>query len=69
MKIRCHVCNADPAGRWRQPPAIIFIDPYQEDGGARDDPVYACRSHVSPKKEEAIQARELGRGWPIGGTR
>jgi hypothetical protein len=31
MIIRCHVCNADPAARWKSPPAMIFRDPYRED--------------------------------------
>jgi hypothetical protein len=27
MIIRCHICNADPCGRWKSPPAMIFCDP------------------------------------------
>jgi hypothetical protein len=26
MLIRCFTCQADPAGRWVKPPALIFID-------------------------------------------
>ena len=26
MLIRCFICQADPAGRWVKPPALIFID-------------------------------------------
>jgi hypothetical protein len=54
--IRCHVCRADPAGRWRQPPAMIFID--HVNGEKR----YACRDHLSPEKEVEIKAREKERG-------
>jgi hypothetical protein len=32
MITRYHVCNAGPAARWKSPPAIIFLDPYREDG-------------------------------------
>ena len=58
MIVRCHICNADPCGRWRSPPMCIFIDPYQEDGDARDDPVYACRDCLSAKREAEICVRE-----------
>jgi hypothetical protein len=37
---------------------MLFRDPYQEDGSARDDPLRACRDHVSPKRENEIQERE-----------
>lgn len=67
MIIRCHVCCADPLGRWKQP-AIIFHDLYREGGGARDDTVYACRDHLSAKREEEIQTREKGH-WKKGGLR
>jgi hypothetical protein len=62
--IRCHVCNADPVGRWKQPPAMIFCDPYREDGSKRDDDhyVHACRDHLSAKREEEIQEREKDLG-------
>jgi hypothetical protein len=66
MIIRCHVCNADPDGRWKSPPAMIFCDPYREDGSKRDDPVPACRDHLSPKREEEIQRREKDLGWKKG---
>jgi hypothetical protein len=68
MIIRCHVCGADPLGRWKQPPAIIFHDPRREGGGARDDFVYACCDHLSARREEEIQTREKGH-WKKGGLR
>jgi hypothetical protein len=58
MIIRCHACHADPCGRWKQPPATIFVDRYRADGGLRDHPVYACPEHVSPRREKEIQRRE-----------
>jgi hypothetical protein len=72
--IRCR-CNADPAERWKSPPAMIFCDPYREDGSVRRDAddqvvfVHACRDHLSPKREEEIQRRELDRGWKKGELR
>jgi hypothetical protein len=57
MIIRCNVCNADPTGRWKSPPAMIFRDPYLEDGSKRDDFVHACRDHLSEKREKEIQER------------
>jgi hypothetical protein len=68
MIIRCHLCGADPCGRWRSPPAIIFHDPYREDGSARGDSVYACRDHLSARREEEIQRRERDH-WGKGGLR
>jgi hypothetical protein len=68
--IRCHVCGADPAGRWKPPPKLIFHDPYAEGAGA--DPrgfLYACRDHLSERREEEIQTREKGLGWKTGGLR
>jgi hypothetical protein len=65
MIIRCHVCSADPCGRWKQPPEIIFIERHQP----TDDPQYFCRDHVSPAKEEELRAREKALGWPPGGLR
>ena len=49
--------------RRRSPPAMIFRDPYREDGSKRNDPVPACRDHLSPKREEEIQRREKDLGW------
>ena len=71
MIIRCEVCNADPAGRWVQPAALIFWDHYRENGSKRKDPdfVYACRDHLSAKGEEEIQKRERERGWKKGELR
>jgi hypothetical protein len=66
--IRCHVCNADPCGRWKSPPAMIFRDPYWEDSSVRRDAndqvvfVHACRDHLSRKREEEIQKRQKDRG-------
>ena len=48
---------------------MIFRDPYREDGSVRDDPVPACRDHLSPKREEEIQRPELDRGWKKGELR
>jgi hypothetical protein len=58
--IKCCVCDADPAGRWKSPPAMIFHDFYFADGTKRRDPdfVRACRDHLSPKREKEIQERE-----------
>jgi hypothetical protein len=68
MIVHCHICQGDPCERWRSPPMCIFIDRYQEDGRARDEPVYACRDHLSAKREEEIQRREKGH-WRPGGLR
>jgi hypothetical protein len=70
MIIRCCVCGADPAARWKSPPAMIFHDPYREDGSKRDDDiVYACRDHLSAKQEEEILKRETDRNWKKGELR
>jgi hypothetical protein len=71
MIIRCHVCSADPDGRWTSPPALIFHDTYREDGSKRKDPdfVCACRDHLSAKREEEIQRREKDRCWKKGELR
>jgi hypothetical protein len=69
MIIRCHCCGADPCGRWRQPPAVIFHD--FDAKGTDADPrgfLYTCRSCLSTKREEEIQAREREH-WPMGGLR
>ena len=63
MIIKCETCSRDPAGRWEQPPACIFID-------RRDDrDRYFCRDHVTPAKEEEIKTREKGLGWALGALR
>jgi hypothetical protein len=73
--IRCQVCGADPAGRWKSPPAMIFRDRYREDGSIRKDDsgqdvfVYACRDHLSEKREKEIQEREKDHGWKTGELR
>jgi hypothetical protein len=64
--IRCHVCGADPAGRWVQPPALIYIDEPPPDPKThrrvdRKPEHYRCRAHVSEQKEEAIQKSERTR--------
>ena len=70
MIIKCHICDADPAGRWKQPPAIIFIDPYTKGAGASErGTVYSCRDCLSPKREEQIAERERTLGWSKGGLR
>ena len=64
MIIRCPVCGADPDGRWKSPPAMIFRDRYREDGSIRKDDndqdvfLYACRDHLSVKREKESQERE-----------
>jgi hypothetical protein len=70
MIIKCAVCDSDPLGRWRQPPAIIFPDPYAK-GAATSERgfVYACRDCLSPQREQEIARRERERGWPKGGLR
>jgi hypothetical protein len=60
--IRCHVCHADPIGRWVQLPACVFVDPHRTDGGSR----YRCREHVSPQREGELQRRERELGFTIG---
>jgi hypothetical protein len=69
MIIRCHVCGADPCARWKPPPARIFIDPCEVDGSLRDIPVYACRDHLSPKREAEIQKWEKDNWWQKGELR
>jgi hypothetical protein len=62
--ICCHICRADPIGRWKQPPAMILIDPCPD-----DDRRHACRDHLSPKREEQIRTREKSLDLPPGGLR
>jgi hypothetical protein len=66
--IRCHICHADPCGRWKQPPAIIFHDPYGQSRAAPNGFVYACREHLSATREGEIQERKKDH-WPKGGLR
>jgi hypothetical protein len=58
--IKCAVCSADPAGRWVQPPACIFVD-HVEDTDEKGQPslkrVYSCRARLSPKREAEIAKR------------
>ena len=63
MIVRCRICNADPIGRWKQPPACIFVD---RDNGDRR---YACRDHLTSKREAEIKAREKSLYLPPGGLR
>jgi hypothetical protein len=58
MILRCHACNADPDGRWKSSAATTFYDPCRKDGNDRDVFVYACRDHLSAKREEEIQRQE-----------
>jgi hypothetical protein len=64
MIVKCQTCGADPCARWREPPAMIFVDPYRDE---REK--YACRDHLTEKREEEIKARENALGWPPGGLR
>jgi hypothetical protein len=65
MIIRCHTCHADPGGRWKQPPAMIFIDGRPSTDGSH----YRCRDHVSAAKAEKLKAREKELSLPPGGLR
>jgi hypothetical protein len=60
MIVKCHVCNRDPAERWKQPPVCVFIEPELE-GEER----YRCREHMSPTKEAELKAREKERGFSL----
>lgn len=59
MLIRCHVCHRDPAGRWVQPPALIFCE------DITGETIRACREHVSKAKEAELQARERALGFKL----
>lgn len=59
---RCDACRADPGGRWVKPAQCIFVDPYRDD---KKSPPYRCRSHLSARREEELQARERELGYPI----
>jgi hypothetical protein len=63
MIICCAVCQSDPIGRWRQPPAMMFVD------HVVGDRHYFCRDHLPAKKREQIEAREKALGLPPGGLR
>jgi hypothetical protein len=63
--IRCHDCQGDPAGRWREPSMMIFIDGPKSTDGSQ----YRCRDHVSPVKEAKLKAREKELSLPPGGLR
>ena len=65
MIIRCNVCQADPAARWKQPAMSIYVDPYKPDGGIRNRAVFSCRDHLSVRREEEIQQRERAFGFPV----
>jgi hypothetical protein len=65
--IKCARCGADPCGRWRQPPKIIFCDPYAQGAGASGrDFVYSCRDCLSQRREAEIRKREAPLGIPGG---
>ena len=77
MIIRSFECHADPGGRWVQPLALIFCDPYVEDDFAAaitsadpeaivmSDVVHSCRAHLSAKREGEIRTRERALGWRL----
>jgi hypothetical protein len=60
MIIRCQVCQADPLGRWKQPPACIFVVDQRRTGASR----YACRDHLPPQRKETLENWEQ-RNWPV----
>lgn len=64
MIVKCAVCNRDPAARWVEPPACVFIEP-QLTGAER----YRCRDCLSAEREAEIKAREAERGFPVGTLR
>jgi hypothetical protein len=64
MIVCCADCQSDPAGRWKKPPAMIFVDPYRD-----GDDKHACRDHLTPKREDEIRVREKALGLPPGGLR
>ena len=57
MIVKCD-CGADPAGHWKQPPAIIFHDRYAKKADAERGYAFSCRDCLSPKREVEIQERE-----------
>jgi hypothetical protein len=71
--IKCHICDGDPAGRWREPAVEIYHDFYaeegrevtvDEEGNAHDRGfAYSCRRHLTPRRELELQAGERARGW------
>jgi hypothetical protein len=63
MIIKCEACSADPIGRWRKPPAMIFAE------GNGCDRRFFCRDHLPAKKKEQIEARERGLGLSLGELR
>jgi hypothetical protein len=66
VKFCCWVCGADPAGfNPEQPPKNIFREDRHDDGSPRIDPIYACREHVSKRREQELQRREREHGFTI----
>ena len=65
MLIRCHACRGDPCARWMPQAAMMFADGVDADSRRR----FACRDHLSPKREEEIKAREKALGWKAGELR
>jgi hypothetical protein len=55
IRCRCHVCQADSTGCGTRPSTLIFID------GDK----YACREHVSSKKEAELKKRERQLGFEL----
>jgi hypothetical protein len=64
IHIRCFDCQADPAGRWVKPPALIFIDEPPK-ALEREPSHYRCRAHVSSKRETELQTREAQLGFKL----
>jgi hypothetical protein len=63
MEISCSVCRADPAGRWKNPPAMVFRDRHQP--GDAGPPKYFCRDHVSEKRNAQLAAIEKVKGGAL----
>jgi hypothetical protein len=60
MIIKCGVCDADPCGRWKQPPACIFVVDQRLTGPSR----YACREHLPSQRKETLENWERAH-WPV----
>ena len=69
MIIRC-ACGADPGGRWKKPAMCIFVDPYAKDAATSSRGyAYACREHLSMRRETEIKEYEAAHGWAKGTLR
>jgi hypothetical protein len=56
MIIRCHACRADPAGRWKPPPAAIFHDFYAK--GASEEALDRDTSELDTLAAKLSEAQE-----------